>query len=79
MTNWKGIRHQVQNRIRNVVRSSGNIKSQHKSKGKGKSKRKNKKKEITPQEAVALIGSIIVIIMALGGIGLIYNVFARLE
>lgn len=33
----------------------------------------------TAKEAVALIGSIIVIIMALGGIGLIYNVFARLE
>jgi hypothetical protein len=78
VTNWKGIRHQIQDRRRNIVRSSGNIKSQHKSKGKGKSKRKNKK-EITPQEAVALIGSIIVIIMALGGIGLIYNVFARLE
>jgi hypothetical protein len=36
------------------------------------------KKEISPQEAVALIASIIIIIMALGGIGMIYNVFARL-
>jgi hypothetical protein len=77
VTNWKEIRHQVQVRIRNVVRRRGKSKSQQKSEVKGKSKRKNKK-EITPQEAVALTASIIIIIMALGGIGLVYNVFAQL-
>jgi hypothetical protein len=66
MTDWK-----VQNRTRNAVsRSSG------RSKGKGKSKRKEK--EITPVETIALIASIIIIIMALGGIGLVYDVFAQL-
>lgn len=77
MTNWKEIRHQVQYRIRNVVRSRGKSKPQQESEVKGMSKRKNKK-EITPQEAVALTASIIIIIMALGGIGLVYNVFAQL-
>jgi hypothetical protein len=73
MTDWKEIRHQVQHRIRNTVsRNSG------KGKGEGKSKRKSKKKEITPVEAIVLIASIVIIIMALGGIGLVYNVFAQL-
>jgi hypothetical protein len=78
VTNWNEVRHQVQYRIRNVVRSSrGKSESQRKSEAKGKSKSKNKK-EITLQEAVALTASIIIIIMALGGIGLVYNVFAQL-
>jgi hypothetical protein len=75
VTNWKEIRHQVQYRIRNVVRSRGKSESQQKSDVKGKSKNK---KEIILQEAVALTASIIIIIMALGGIGLVYNVFAQL-
>ena len=69
MTNWKGIRHQVLDRLRNARSSS-------KRKGKRKDKRK---KEIMPQEAVALTASIIIIIMALGGISLVYNVFAQLK
>jgi hypothetical protein len=71
MTNRKEIMHQVQDRIMNLVSSSS-------SKSKGEDKSKRKKKEITPVEAVALIASIVIIIMALGGIGLVYNVFAQL-
>jgi hypothetical protein len=63
--------HQVQDRIMNLVSSSS-------SKSKGEDKSKRKKKEITPVEAVALIASIVIITMALGGIGLVYNVFAQL-
>jgi chemotaxis response regulator CheB len=77
VTNWKEISHRVQERIKNVGRSSGKSRSQPKSKIKNESK--HKKKEISPQEAVALTASIIIIIMALGGIGLVYNVFAQLE
>lgn len=77
MTKWNKIRDRVQVRIRNVVRSRGNSKPQQKSEVRGQSKRKNKK-VITPQEAVALTASIIIIIMALGGIGPVYNVFAQL-
>jgi hypothetical protein len=73
MTNWKEIRHQVQDRIRNVGSSS---KLQRKNKGEGEGK---SKKEITPQEAVALIASIIIIILAIGGLGIVYNVFAQQE
>jgi hypothetical protein len=71
MTNRKEIMHQVQDRIMNLVSSSS-------SKSKGEDKSKCKKKEITPVEAIALIASIVIIIMALGGIGLVYNVFAQL-
>jgi hypothetical protein len=70
MTNWNEIRHRILDGIRNIGSSS---KSQRKSKGRGKSK---SKKEITPQEAVALVASIIIIILAFGGLGLVYNVFA---
>ena len=77
MTKWNKIRDRVQVRIRNVVRSRGNSKPQQKSEVRGQSKRKNKK-VITPQEAVAFTASIIIIIMALGGIGPVYNVFAQL-
>jgi hypothetical protein len=78
MTKWNKIGDQVQVRIRNVVRSGGKSKSQQKSDVKGKRNRKNKK-EITPHEAVALTASIIIIVMALGCIGLVYNVFAQLK
>jgi hypothetical protein len=76
VTNWEEISHRVQERIEDVGRSSGKSRSQPKSKIKNESKYK---KEISPQEAVALTASIIIIIMALGGIGLVYNIFAQLE
>jgi hypothetical protein len=70
MTNRKEIMRQVEDRIMSLVSSSG--------KGKHEDKSKHSKKEITPVEAIALIASIVIIIMALGGIGLVYNVFAQL-
>jgi hypothetical protein len=72
MTNWEEIRHEVLERIRNVG-SSSKLQRKNKSKGEGKSK-----KEISPQEAVALIASIIIIILAFGGLGIVYHVFAQL-
>ena len=65
MTAWKEIRHQVRDRIRKTGSSSNKLQSKSKS-----------KKEITPQQ-IALIASIIIIIIAIGGLGLVYNVFAQ--
>lgn len=66
---WQVIRHQVIERIRKVGSSSSSI-----SKWRRKSKSKSKI-EISPQEAVALMASIIIIILAFGGMGLVYSVF----
>jgi len=44
------------------------VNSKNKSKSRGK-------KEVGPQEGLAIIGSIIIILMALGGLGLVFNVF----
>ncbi len=45
--------------------------------GSNKWQSKNKSnKVLTPQQSVALIASIIIIIIAFGGLGLVYNVFA---
>ena len=45
--------------------------------GSNKLQRKNKSnKVLTPQQSVALIASIIIIIIGFGGLGLVYNVFA---
>jgi hypothetical protein len=43
-----------------------------KSKNKSKSR---EKKEVDQQQGLAIIGSIIIILMALGGLGLVFNVF----
>jgi hypothetical protein len=67
MTAWREIRHQVIDRIREVGSSS---KRQQKSKSKNR-------KGITPQQTVAIIASIVIILTALGGLGLIFNVFAQ--
>ena len=80
MTAWKEIRHQVLDRIKNGISSIGR---QRRSTTSGKSKNNSKgnnrgKKEISPQEMVAIIGSVVIIITALGGLGLVYNVFAQL-
>lgn len=34
-----------------------------------------KKKEVTPPEALEILGSVIIILMALGGLGLVLNIF----
>jgi hypothetical protein len=57
MTAWKEIRHQVLDRIKKTGSSSNKLQS------KGKSK-----KGITPQQSIALIASIIIIIIAIGGL-----------
>ena len=67
MTAWKEIRHQVRDRIRKTGSSSNKLQSKSKSKS---------TKGITPQQ-IALIASIIIIIIAIGGLGLVYNVFAQ--
>ena len=59
MTAWKEIRHQVLDRIKKTGSSSNKL--QHKSKSKSK-------KWITPQQSIALIASIIIIIIAIGGL-----------
>ncbi len=66
MTAWREIRLKVLDRIKKT--SSSNIKLQRKSKGKSK--------KVSPQ-SIALIASIIVIIIAIGGLSLVYNVFAQ--
>jgi PsbP-like protein len=68
MTAWKEIRHQVLDRIKKTGSSSNKLQRKSKSKS---------KKEITPQQSIALIASIIIIIIAIGGLGIVYNVFAQ--
>ena len=64
MTVWETIRHRLMD-LKGKVYS-----------GRRRSKSK-RRKEITPQQTVALIGSIVIILMALGGLGLVYKVFAH--
>jgi hypothetical protein len=64
ITAWREIRHQVLDRIKKT--GSSNNKLQSKS-----------KKEITPQQSIAFIASIIIIIIAIEGLGIVYNVFAQ--
>jgi hypothetical protein len=56
MTAWKEIRHQVLDRIK---KTGSNSKSKSESES---------KKRITPQQSIALIASIIIIIIAIGGL-----------
>ena len=67
MTAWREIRHQVLDRIKKT--GSSNNKLQRKS--------KSKSKKVNPQQSIALIASIIIIIIAIGGLSLVYNVFAQ--
>ncbi|MGH9976330.1 MAG: hypothetical protein ACRD8Z_10910 [Nitrososphaeraceae archaeon] len=83
MTAWKEITQKVSDRIeygitkllvvrqlrlrQRLIRKSA---SESKSKSKSMSK-----KQISPQEAVAVVASIVIIIIAFGGLGLVYSVF----
>jgi hypothetical protein len=60
MTAWKEIRHEVLDRIKKTGSSSNKLQRKSKS-----------KKEITPQQSIALIASIIIIIIAIGGLGIV--------
>jgi polyferredoxin len=51
------------------VKRKGRIKSR------SKSKKRNKK--VTPEQGLAIIGSVIIILMALGGLSLVFKVFAQ--
>ena len=65
ITAWEEFKHQVLDRIKKTGSSSNKL--QHKSKSKSE-------KGITPQQSIALIASIIIIIIAFGGMGLVYSV-----
>jgi hypothetical protein len=58
-TAWKGIRYQVLDRIKKTSSSSNKLQRESKSKS---------KKGITPQQSIALIASIIIIIISIGGL-----------
>ena len=60
MTAWREIRHQVLDRIKKTGSSNNKL------------QRASKSKKVSPQ-SIALIASIIVIIMAIGGLSLVYN------
>ena len=62
MTAWREIRHQILNRIKKIG-SSNTLQR----------KSKSSSKKVSPQ-SIALIASIIVIIIAIGGLSLVYNV-----
>jgi hypothetical protein len=66
ITAWREIRHQVLDRIKKTGSSNNKLQSKSKS-----------KKEITPQQSIAFIASIIIIIIAIEGLGIVYNVFAQ--
>jgi hypothetical protein len=81
MTAWKEVTQKVSARIKSRITKPLIVrqlrlqqqvprKSASESKGKGKSK-----KQVSLQEAVALIASIVIIIIAVGGMGLVYSVF----
>ncbi|MGH9975852.1 MAG: hypothetical protein ACRD8Z_08475 [Nitrososphaeraceae archaeon] len=81
MTAWKEITQKVSDRIKNgitkllVVRQL-RLRQRLLRKSASESKRKSmSKKQISSQEAVALIASIVIIIIAFGGMGLVYSVF----
>ena len=57
MTAWKEIRHEVLDRIKKTGSSSNKLQRKSKS-----------KKVITPQQSIALIASIIIIIISIGGL-----------
>jgi hypothetical protein len=59
MTAWKEIRHKVLDRIKKTGNSSNKLKRKSKSKS---------KKGITPQQSIALIASIIIIIISIGAL-----------
>jgi hypothetical protein len=81
MTAWKEVTQKVSARIKSRITKPLIVrqlrlqqqvprKLASQSKGKGKSK-----KQVSLQEAVALIASIVIIIIAVGGMGLVYSVF----
>ena len=65
-TTWKEIRHQVLDDIKKTGSSSNKLQR----------KSKSESKKVSPQ-SIALIASIIVIMIAIGGLSLVYNVFAQ--
>lgn len=69
MTVWETIRHKL-------LDLTGKVRINRKRQLRRKSK-SQRPREITPQQTVALIASIVIILMALGGLGLVYNVFAH--
>jgi hypothetical protein len=77
MTDWKAIREQVLNRIRKGIgrrQQQKRLSTVEKSRKKSKSKNR---KVLNPQEIISIVSSIIIILIALGGIGLIFDVFAQ--
>jgi hypothetical protein len=77
MAAWRDTTQKISERIKNgitkllIVRQ---LRLRQRLVRKSASESKSKKK-ISPQEAVALIASIVIIIIAFGGMGLVYNVF----
>lgn len=63
MTAWREIRHQVLDRLKKIASSNNTLQRRSKSSS----------KKVSPQ-SIALIASIIVIIIAIGGLSLVYNV-----
>jgi tetratricopeptide (TPR) repeat protein len=77
MTAWKEIKQQLLKWLRIGNRSNSSRRQRQRAISVKKNKNKNRKKrEVTPQEMIAILASIIIILMAFGGIGLVYNVFA---
>jgi hypothetical protein len=77
MTAWKEIKEQILNRIRNGNRSFRSLRHWQRSISVKKNRNKNRnRREVTPQQMIAILASIIIILIALGGLGLVYNVYA---
>ena len=75
---WKEVTQKVSDRIKSGITKLLLVRQlrlrQRLQRKSAKSKGMSKKK-ISPQEAIALIASIVIIIMAFGGMGLVYSVF----
>lgn len=67
MNIWNKIRHRVLVRPRVFRHSERRLHA----------KKDKNKREITPQQMLAIVSSIIIILMAIGGFWLVYDVFAQ--
>ena len=64
---WEKIKHRILVRPRVFRRSGRRLRAE----------KDQDRREITPQQMLAIVSSIIVILMAIGGFWLVYDVFAQ--
>lgn len=74
---WKGIKHWVLNRIKQGIIGNSIWWRRQRQKEVTAGNNKIKGKELSSLQLFVVIASIIIILIALGGLGLVFNVFAQ--